>query len=95
MHVQLVINIYHCLLVNLNIPKSKLYIYYNPYLATNTEKVAYNYDGIINILLNKNIRQCVIKLSQDCSHGEGVIVCHDVKFENNKCLLGRYNKKVH
>lgn len=81
----------HCLLENLQIPKSDLYIYYNPQLATNTEKLACNYEGVISIIKDLNIKQCVIKPSQDSAHGQGVIVCNDIEILDNKCLLKKFD----
>lgn len=81
----------HCLLENLQIPKSDLYIYYNPQLATNTEKLAYNYDGVVGIIKKLNIKQCVIKPSQDSAHGQGVVVCINIEIRDNKCILRRFD----
>lgn len=81
----------HCLLENLQIPKSDLYIYYNPQLATNTKKLAFNYDGVVSIIKELNIKQCVIKPSQDSAHGQGVVVCNDIEILDNKCLIKKYN----
>lgn len=84
----------HCLLENLQIPKSDLYIYYNPQLATNTEKLAFNYEGVISIIKDLNIKQCVIKPSQDSAHGQGVVVCNDIKILDNKCLIKKYDGEI-
>lgn len=84
----------HCLLRNLQIPKSDLYIYYNPQLATNTEKLAFNYDGVVSIIKKLNIKQCVIKPSQDSAHGQGVVVCNDIEILDNKCLIKKYDGEI-
>lgn len=84
----------HCLLGNANIPKSELYLYYNPQLATNTSDIAYNYSGVVDILKHKEVKQCVIKVSQDSAHGHGVIVCYDILFEGDKCLLKRFDETL-
>lgn len=81
----------HCMLKKVNIPTSELYLYYNPQLTYNTDNVACNYNGVVELLRKKQVKQCVIKLSQDSAHGEGVIVCHAVEFHDKKCLLKRYD----
>lgn len=81
----------HCLLTKSNIPTSSLYLYYNPQLASNTDCQAYNYEGVVSILQNKQVTECVIKLSQDSAHGEGVIVCHKIDFDNDTCRIQRYD----
>lgn len=81
----------HCLLDSVNIPKSELYLYYNPQFASNTNNIAYNYEGVLNIIKQKNIKQCVIKVSQDSAHGQGVIVCYDITIEGEECKLTRYD----
>lgn len=81
----------HSILRLAGVPTSELYLYYNPELAVTTESQAYDQQGVQQILKQKNIKQCVIKLAQDSAHGDGVIVCHDVKFEGEKCLLQRYD----
>lgn len=81
----------HCVLNNANIPTSELYLYYHPKLACNTDCMAYNYDGVIDILKSKHVKQCVIKPSQDSAHGEGVIVSHTIEFNEDDCILKRYD----
>lgn len=81
----------HCLLDSVNIPQSELYLYYNPQFASNTNDIAYNYEGVLNIIKQKNIKQCVIKVSQDSAHGQGVIVCYDITIEGEECKLTRYD----
>ncbi|MBE6346168.1 MAG: hypothetical protein E7067_02995 [Lentimicrobiaceae bacterium] len=81
----------HCLLDSLNIPKSELYIYYNPQFAYNTDKLAFNYEGVVNIIKEKDIKRCVIKPSQDSAHGHGVIVCNNIEIADGKCLLKKFD----
>lgn len=81
----------HCLFSQVGIPTSELYLYYNPQLATTNSSQAYNIEGVIEILKQKSVKQCVIKLAQDSAHGDGVIVCHDIKIDGNQCLLKRYD----
>lgn len=84
----------HSVLKMADIPTSELYLYYNPELATTTDSLAYDLRGVQQILKQKQVKQCVIKLAQDSAHGDGVIVCYDIKFDGDRCLLQRYDGSV-
>ena len=81
----------HSILKMNNIPTSELYLYYNPNVVVKSEFQAYDINGVMHILSQKQIKSCVIKPAQDSAHGDGVIVCYDIVFEDNTCYLKKYN----
>lgn len=77
----------HCLLESVQIPKSELYVYYNPELSHVEDYFANDYNSVKNILLNKKISTFVVKPASDSAHGEGVFICKKIKFLEDDCFL--------
>lgn len=83
----------HLLLKDMGVPKSELYLYYNPQISVSRRDIAHNYSDVYNILIKKQVKKFVVKTTES-THGEGVVLYNKVTLKKDLCYLERFDSKI-
>ena len=81
----------HKMLEDTGVQQSTLYCYYQPeatFIAS--EERASNLDGILRILRQKNVTECVVKTTES-SHGDNVWVINAIDYQEDDAVMTRFD----
>lgn len=77
----------HKVLDNTGVRKTELYCYYHPEgNVLQSDEVANNVEGVVQILKEKRVTQCVVKTTESAS-GRDVLVVDQIDYAGNECVL--------
>jgi hypothetical protein len=81
----------HKMLEGLGVRKSQLYCYYQPEARyIENEECAHDLNGVLRILMSKNVQSCVIKTTES-SHGDNVWVINSIEYNDSDADLVRFD----
>lgn len=77
----------HKVMEHTGIPTAELYCYYHPEgMVSDSDLIACDVAGVCRVLQEKEVRQCVIKSTED-SHGSNVLVVDSIEYLQDDCML--------